>query len=135
MNPQQPTPSDPFTEPTTTPSAIEQPTEPVTPPVVTAPKKSHKRAVVLLIIGLVLIIGAIAGYAYYMQATTPASDVTTESAASPVEETSPVDSTTDVLIDGLTEENTASETHDTSELNDADKAADTVGESVNENNL
>lgn len=135
MNPQQTTPPDPFTEPATTPSVYERPTEQTTPPVEVAPKKSHKRAIVLLILGLILIIGAIGAYAYYLQASTPASDVTTQSTTTPVEKASPVEATTEVLTDGTTEESTLGETNDTTEINDADNAAGTVGESVNENNL
>lgn len=135
MNPQQTTPPDPFTEPATTPSVYERPAEQTPPPVAATPKKSHKRAIVLLIVGLVLIIGAIGAYAYYMQASTPATNVTTGSATTPVEKTSPVEATTDVLTNGTTEESTLGETNDTTEINDADNAAGTVGESVNENNL
>lgn len=135
MNPQQTTPPDPFTEPATTPSVYERPTEQTTPPVVATPKKSHKRAIVLLILGLILIIGAIGAYAYYLQASTPATNVTTESTTAPVEKTSPVEATTEVITNGMADESTLSETNDTTEINDADNAAGTVGESVNENNL
>lgn len=135
MNPQQTTPPDPFTEPATTPSVYERPTEQTTPLVVATPKKSHKRAIVLLILGLILIIGAIGAYAYYLQASTPATNVTTESTTAPVEKTSPVEATTEVITNGIADESTLSETNDTTEINDADNAAGTVGESVNENNL
>lgn len=135
MNPQQTTPPDPFTEPATTPSVYERPTEQTTPPVVVTPKKSHKRAIVLLILGLILIIGAIGAYAYYLQASTPATNVTTESTTAPVEKASPVEATTEVITNGIADESTLSETNDTTEINDADNAAGTVGESVNENNL
>lgn len=135
MNPQQTTPPDPFTEPATTPSVYERPTEQTTPPVEVTPKKSHKRAIVMLILGLILIIGAIGAYAYYLQASTPATNMTTESTTAPVEKTSPVEATTEVITNGIADESTLSETNDTTEINDADNAAGTVGESVNENNL
>lgn len=137
MNPQQNTPLDPFTEPATTPQQVTgQPVAPTATPVATEkPKKSHKSTIILLLIGLVLIIGAIGAYAYYMQATTPASDLTNKNVTSPVEKPSDVEATTELMTDGTNEETKLGETSDEAEVNDADKAAGTVGESVNENNL
>lgn len=134
MNPEQNKPLGRMEEMSVPPDMIEQPTQPVQIPVET-PKKSHKRAIVFALLGLVLIAAALAAYILYFQTGNPVvtTETTQQPSAAPV--VSPVDTATNILDDGVTDEDKLTSTDDSSDIDDASKAAGNVGDGVNENNF
>jgi uncharacterized protein HemX len=118
------------------PDMVEQPTQPVAP-VVTSPKKSHKRAIIMAAIGLLLIAGALVGYVLYSQSSdTNSSADTSKKAAETNAAATPLDETMNVYTDGTSDETKLLDSESSSEdVNDANNAAGNVGDGINENNL
>lgn len=118
------------------PAMIEQPTQPATPPIMASPKKSHKRAIIMAIVGLLVIMAAVAGYVIYSQMNDSATNSNTTQTTTGASTTlSPLDETTKVLTDGASTESGLTDSDDSGDASDASNAASNVGDSVNENNL
>jgi len=134
MDPQQDAPRDQFEETPLPPDLEEQPTQ-AFQPVDEEPKKRHTKVIIIAIVGLVVIITGAAAYIVYSQTADDATVPETTQQTPPPKAISPVDTAADTLVQGLAEEDTITNTDDTTDMDDADRTAGNVGDSINENNL